>query len=366
MKVVFRTDASIQIGTGHVMRCLTLAEELTRHGNQCFFVCRDHSGHLGDVISGKGFELILLPAPTDQSQVRKSGNLDDYVEWLGVLWEEDAQQTRNAISPLKPDWLIVDHYALDAQWERTLASAVADIMVIDDLANRPHDCTLLLDQNLGRFLSDYEGLVPAKCERLIGPQFALLRPEFLAVREKSLLRRRNPEIKRILISLGGVDPANITGQILGVLENTILPTHTEVDIILGVAAPNFEDVRQRATQLPFKATVSRNVTDMAARMCLADLSIGAAGSTSWERCCIGLPAITIILAENQRAIAEAISFHKAGILVDRSQVRARLKGLINRFVDDLEIVPLLSHNAAQICDGHGTNRVVTAITGGGG
>ena len=364
MKVAFRTDASTQIGTGHVMRCLTLAEELTRQGSQCFFVCREHSGHLGDVINSKGMELTLLPAPADQSKASKDGNIDDYSEWLGVSWEEDAQQTRDAISPLNPDWLIVDHYALDAHWECAMASAVGDIMVIDDLANRRHECTLLLDQNLGRFFSDYEWLVPNKCERLIGPKYALLRPEFSAIREESLLRRNNPEIKRILISLGGVDRTNMTGQILATLENTSLPTDTEVDIILGIATPHFEDVRRRAAQLPYKATVSLNVADMAVRMCLADLSIGAAGSTSWERCCMGLPAITIVLAENQRAIAEAIASFNAGILVDSSQVQARLKSLINSCIDDLEVLQRLSKSAAEVCDGYGVNRIVSVISGG--
>lgn len=208
MKIVFRTDASIQIGTGHVMRCLTLADELTRQGHECRFICREHPGHLGCLVNSKGYDLTLLPPPSDQPLQQTNSETDDYELWLGAPWQEDARQTLDAISSLNPDWLVVDHYALDAHWERTLSSTVDKIMVIDDLANRPHECTLLLDQNLGRIASDYDELLPTTCQRLIGPRYALLRPEFAALREQSLKRRGKPELKRILISLGGVDRTN--------------------------------------------------------------------------------------------------------------------------------------------------------------
>lgn len=363
MIIIFRADASIQIGTGHVMRCLTLADELTRQGHECWFICREHLGHLGDLIASKGHSLTLLPAPVDAPPQQNRSASDDYARWLGVPWQEDANQTLDAISTLNPDWLVVDHYTLDAQWERTLSSAVDKIMVIDDLANRPHECELLLDQNLGRVPSDYDGLLPAECQRLIGPHYALLRPEFAALREQSLSRRKNPELNRILISLGGVDRTNVTGQILTALAHSSLPASTELDIIMGASAPYLDEVRQQAAKLPFKATVSVNVQDMAERMCLADLSIGAAGSTSWERCCMGLPSVTVILAENQHAIAEALAKYKAGLLVDIPQITEELTGLIEMYAGDVEMRQLLSQNAAQVCDGGGADRVVSAFTG---
>lgn len=363
MRVAFRTDASIQIGTGHVMRCLTLANELTHQGHECWFVCREQPGNLGDLIASQGHGLTLLPAPVNHSPQKKDTASDDYVLWLGVPWQEDARQTLDVISPLKPDWLVVDHYALDAQWECTLASVVSDIMVIDDLANRPHECALLLDQNLGRVASDYDVLLPAECQRLIGPGFALLRPEFAAQREQSLERRKDPELKRILISLGGVDRTNVTGQVLEALATSSLPASTELDIIMGAAAPYLDEVRQQAEQLPFKATVNVNVKDMAERMCLADLSIGAAGSTSWERCCMGLPSITVILAENQRSIAEALSKYKACLLVDTSRVTEELSGLIEMYAGNAEVRLLLTQNAAQVCDGWGAERIASAFKG---
>ena len=345
------------------MRCLTLANELAWQGHECWFVCREHPGSLGDLIASHGHGLTFLPAPANDSPQENDTATDGYTLWLGVPWQDDARQTLDVISPLKPDWLVVDHYALDAQWECTLASVVSDIMVIDDLANRPHACALLLDQNLGRVASDYDGLLPAECERLIGPGFALLRPEFAALREQCLERRKDLELKRILISLGGVDRTNVTGQVLEALATSSLPASTELDIIMGAAAPYLDEVLQQAAQLPFKAIVNVNVEDMAQRMCQADLSIGAAGSTSWERCCMGLPSITVMLAENQRSIAEALSKHKACLLVDTPRVAEGLLELIEIYASDAERRLLLIQNAAQICDGRGAERIASAFKG---
>lgn len=361
MKVAFRTDASIQIGTGHVMRCLTLADELTRQGHECWFVCREHQGHLGSLIVSKGYGLTPLPAHTgDESRCGKE-SFENYAAWLSAPWQEDASQTLSAIAPLKLDYLVVDHYALNAEWERRLANAVGNIMVIDDLANRSHECALLLDQNLGRAASDYDGLLPVGCQRLIGSRYALLRPEFAEIRAQSLKRRERPELKRILISLGGVDRANVTGQVLDALAESTLPASTELDIIMGSAAPYVDEIRQQASRLPLNATVSVDVKDMAERMCLADLSIGAAGGTSWERCCLGLPAVLVILADNQLASAKALEASGAAITISNGEdvgatLPSELAGLIYS-----SRLKRMSEAARDITDGNGVFRVVQAM-----
>ena len=361
MLVVFRADASVQIGTGHVMRCLTLADELTRQGHECRFVCREHEGHLGELITSKGYGFTLLPAPSDNEVEANDRNSDNYARWLGVPWQEDARQTLDALTPWQPDWLVVDHYALDAEWERALANVVGSIMVIDDLANRCHKCALLLDQNLGRVASDYDDLLPNDCHRLIGPGYALLRPEFANLREQSLNRRQQPALKRILISLGGVDRTNVTGQVLEALSESVLPASTELDIIMGAAAPYLDEVRQQATGLPFKATVSVNVTDMAERMCLADLSIGAAGGTSWERGCLGLPAILVVLAENQVAGATALEASGAAVKIDDAdQLGATLPSVLVALFEPGRL-ERMSDAAAGITDGDGLFRVLQAM-----
>lgn len=362
VRVAFRADASVQIGTGHVMRCLTLADELTRQGHECRFVCREHEGHLGELITSKGYGLTLLPSCSDNELDTKDSRSDNYARWLGVPWQEDARQTLDALTPWQPDWLVVDHYALDAEWERALANVVGSIMVIDDLANRCHECALLLDQNLGRVESDYDGLLPEDCQRLTGPGYALLRPEFANLREQSLKRRQQPELKRILISLGGVDRTNVTGQVLDALSESALPVTTELDIIMGAAAPYLDEVRQQVARMPFKATVSVGVTDMAERMCLADLSIGAVGSTSWERCCLGLPAILMVLAENQKSAAEALKRSGAVIIINSGVgVRAELERLMNSDNTENRLTRMIQLGS-DLVQGDGCTRVVNELT----
>lgn len=362
MLVVFRADASVQIGTGHVMRCLTLAEQLRQQGHQCQFICRDHPGHLGELIEGKGFELHLL-AGTDSALANAVDIDNSYTQWLGVTWQQDARQALEVLSSLAADWLVVDHYALDARWEKGVAAAVGQIMVIDDLADRNHDCALLLDQNLGSEAAVYDHKVPDDCIRLIGPQYTLLRPEFARLRESSLERRRHPQLKRILISLGGVDRNNVTGEVLQALSETSLPSDTELDIIMGAAAPYLDEIRKQALNSRFRATVSVSVSDMAERMCQADLSIGAAGSTSWERCCLGLPAILVVLADNQRSAAQALHEQGVAIVTDSGAgVRDALNQLLAGGGLEERLVAM-AHAGAELIDGMGCHRVVEALTG---
>jgi UDP-2,4-diacetamido-2,4,6-trideoxy-beta-L-altropyranose hydrolase len=361
--VAFRADASVRIGTGHVMRCLTLADELARQGHQCIFIMRDESGHLEELISLKGYQLhVLAGSDAVESSVAKDAD-NPYAEWLGVPWQQDAKQTLEVLSSLAADWLVVDHYALDARWEGQVATAVGHIVAIDDLADRDHECALLLDQNLGRKATDYEQRVPDDCRRLIGPHYALLRPEFARLRERSLRRRQHPELKRILISLGGVDRTNVTGQVLRALAQTALAHETELDIIMGAAAPYLEDIRKQAAQLPFRTKVSVNVTDMAERMYLADLSIGAAGSTSWERCCLGLPAVLMILADNQVSGARALEAEGAAIAIGGTSaaLQTTLPGTL-AILSESETLQRMSDAAAKVTVGDGVGRVVDALT----
>jgi len=152
MRIAFRTDASSQIGTGHAMRCLTLADALREQDAECQFVCREHEGHLMGYIRSRGHDTHALP------RTRPSSSFESdlaHASWLGVDWQTDAAQTRQALGNAALDWLIVDHYALDRPWESALRSSCKRIMVIDDLADRQHDCDLLLDQNYGSSAERY-------------------------------------------------------------------------------------------------------------------------------------------------------------------------------------------------------------------
>jgi UDP-2,4-diacetamido-2,4,6-trideoxy-beta-L-altropyranose hydrolase len=361
MLVAFRTDSSIQIGTGHVLRCLTLADELQNQGSKCLFICHDLSGNLGSLIRSRGHNLVLLSGYKVGSKCLGGSKSDNYAEWLPVTWQEDARQTVDAISGLKPDFLVIDHYALDANWERIVSNSVKYTMVIDDLANRMHQCTLLLDQNLGSKVSDYDKLLPKECSKLIGPHFALLRPEFAAIRQKSLERRKNTKIKRILISFGGVDSNNVTGQILEALADSKLSTSTELDIIMGSSAPHLEDVRRLSSYSPFNAKVSVDVHNMAERMYSADFSIGAAGGTSWERCSVGLPSLIIELADNQHNVFKALEASEAVIAIsDIEQLKSQLPLIISK-LNNADFISHMTAAAANITDGLGRLNVIKVM-----
>lgn len=301
MNIAFRCDASLQIGTGHVMRCLTVADALRGHGVDCHFICRPHKGNLIDLIRQRGHRSTALLDIDKSTTHQINESLPAHASWLGVECSVDAIDTLNVIGTQPIDWLIVDHYAIDECWEKRLRASCKKLMVIDDLADRRHDCDLLLDQNLGHEELDYEDLTPTDSVKLCGPEYALLRPEFAELRPYSLARRKSPKLKRLLITMGGVDKDNITGQVLEALNRIELPTDVELTVIMGLHAPWIEQVCQQAASMPVSCRVLVNVDNMAQLMANSDLAIGAAGGTAWERCCLGLPAVVFVLATNQRS-----------------------------------------------------------------
>ncbi|TNB79524.1 UDP-2,4-diacetamido-2,4,6-trideoxy-beta-L-altropyranose hydrolase [Pseudomonas sp. Fig-3] len=359
--VAFRVDASLLIGSGHVMRCLTLADALRLEGAECHFICREHPGHLLDFIRGKGFNIHRLS--TVDSTASSGGPVRQSVEpahthWLGVTQLQDAEACRKILENLKPDWLVVDHYALDAQWETSLQAFAPRLLVIDDLADRTHVCDLLLDQNLGHTERDYSTLVPNDCRLMVGPQYALLRPEFARLREQSLERRHSPELQHILITMGGVDQANATRVTLEALKTCPLPANCRISVVMGLKAPNLADVADAATNMPWSTEVLVNVTDMGERMVSADLVIGAAGATSWERCCLGVPTIMVVLADNQKSGAAALLSSGCVELIEQVRdIPKKLPAAIRALANERALTEL-SENARRICDGLGVQKVI--------
>lgn len=403
LSVAFRVDASLDIGTGHVMRCLTLADALAARGAVCRFICREHPGHLIEHIRSKGYPVQVIPAgPRTQTEEQQPGSNNPlspasggegwgegasrstsydphsspsprgrgvfrdsqptpnllHAHWLGCDWETDAEQTEAILNAWPPDWLVLDHYALDERWEKALQGCYKKLMVIDDLADRPHACDVLLDQNLGRKPGDYEALVPVYCQRLIGPHYALLRPEFAALCEYSLRRRQTPMLKRLLITMGGVDQPNATGKVLEALKACPLPSDCRITVVMGGWSPWLEQVRTLAATLPWATEVRVNITDMAKVMADSDLAIGAAGSTSWERCCLGLPSLLVVLAENQ--LAGALALHDMGAALSlgepavlSQQLASSLRPLLTG-----RLLAEMSLAARTITDGQGAARVL--------
>lgn len=361
LSVVFRVDASLTMGTGHVMRCLTLAEALATEGVECHFLCREHPGHLIEAIRSRGFQVDTLPMSPESMAPEEVSPLA-HAAWLGASWQDDAQQCREGIDRLAPDWLVVDHYALDQRWEQRVLPQDCRLLVIDDLADRAHGADLLLDQNLGRQADDYAGLVPDHCTRLIGPRYALLRPEFARLRETSLARRTTRRLERLLISMGGIDKDNATGAVLSALRDCSLPKGCRISVVMGGNAPWLAQVKDQAVSMPWPTEVVVDVSDMAERMAQADLAIGAAGSTSWERCCLGLPTLLVVLADNQWSGAKALAAAgAAGLVGDIAAVPARLPQLIQEIAIP-ETLQQSVQAASAITAGEGRHRVREAMT----
>ena len=365
MLVVFRCDASIHIGSGHIMRCLTLADTLSENGASCCFICRLHEGNMVDYIKQRGYETHDLPIP---KQITRNAKFEpfDYQQWLGADIHSDASETLKILKKISESpvsWIIVDHYALDKTWEQTLRPHCKRIMVIDDLANRNHDCELLLDQNLGRSKDDYKNLTPTKCTRLIGSQYALLRPEFAEQRESSITRRQTPKLEKLLITLGGVDKDNITECILNNIQNSNLSRDCKIVIVMGIHSPWVGAVKQQAAKMRWKTEVLINIEDMALLMAESDLCIGAAGTSSWERCCVGLPSLLITLAENQKLIAKSLhKYHAAIYLGDHNNTRSySISTVLNKFLSDLTMLQKMSNAALSLVDGSGNKRVLESM-----
>lgn len=349
MRVVFRADAGTDMGIGHVMRCLTLADGLTARRHVCHFVCRERTGHLARQIEARGYPVTLLAKRRDSS------------DWLGTSEEQDANDTRKALGYAPIDWFVTDHYGIGEAWEAAFRKSGARMLSIDDLADRVHDCDLLLDQTLGRVATDYAGLIPSGAGLLLGASMALLRPRFAQLRQQSLERRARG-VGRMLVSLGGADASNLTTRVIDAIDRCSWSEPVAVDVVLGGVNPWISEVKARAEQSPIAMRVLVDASDMAELMALADLAIGTAGTTSWERCCLGLPSILVIAAENQRRTAEALSGAGAATVLEASDhLVDDLVAEIARFSRDPSLLTDMSENAAMIVDGSGCDRVVDAL-----
>ncbi|GJL84788.1 MAG: hypothetical protein DHS20C02_05630 [Micavibrio sp.] len=260
--------------------------------------------------------------------------------------------------------LVVDHYTLDRDYEAGCRAWAERILVIDDLADRPHDCDILMDQTFGRLEGDYKALVPDHCEILAGSKYALLRSQFSDARENALQERkdRDGEINNILMMLGAGDKENVTGFALAALEQ--LKDKTSVDVIMGANAPHLASVQSQAQGSRHDIKVYSGVEDVASFMAKADLAIGAGGTASWERCCLGLPTLVIEIADNQHKIIQELeavgAILNAGLYKDLDAVEITEK--IKYLSQEPDLVMDMSVKAAKVCDGKGASRLVDQVT----
>lgn len=355
MKIVIRTDASLAIGCGHVYRCLTLADQLTRLGCEVEFIAGEVAGNLNELIKQKGYVLHALPVIATQQQV---------AHILGRTWQQDALLTEQILTQASADWLVVDHYCLESHWHNAVAAKAGNsyqLMVIDDLSDRTYDCDRLLDQTFERQVSDYIVDANLPAERLLGTDFCLLRDEFSEYAEQAKMNRLQYQgFKTILLSLGGTDIDNITATVLRLLDASTLADSTQVNVIIGPNNPHADSLKKVVFEARLQCCLFVAVNDMARYMTQADVAIGAAGSSAWERCALSLPALNITLADNQRTIAKrldaqgvAISLGEPASLTAESIAVALAKCDANYLQ--------MSNAASQLVDGLGASRVALSL-----
>ena len=335
---VLRADASRAIGTGHVVRSLALAECLRAAGWRT-------------LLAQSGDSLAASPSPIERHQRITLAAADPVAE---------ADELRRRVGAC--DLLVVDHYGRDRRFEAACRRWARQILVLDDLADRPHDCAALLDAAREPGSTDYRGLVPVDCALLLGPDYAPLRGQFLAARQSATARRLAAgEPRRIVISIGGIDAADLTSRALSAVLQ--VASEAEVDVVLGRAAPHLETVRTLAESDALQVRLHSDVEDMAALLTEADIGVGAAGSSSWERCCLGLPAIALPVVDNQAPTAALLQQRGAALVVPEGAgaTTADIAQALERLLADEPLRRSLSSQAMALCDGRGGWRAQLAL-----
>lgn len=349
MLIFFRVDSSLLMGTGHMMRCLTLASYIERYGFKVKFIMRKHAGNMIGELKNRNIEYKLLPKPHNNSL-------------LGVSEVEDANQCLKFIGKNKPDWLIVDHYGIGITWHNLIKPNVKKLMVIDDVGKKYINCDLLLNQNFGVNTNIYKDLIPKNTCTLIGAEYSLLRRRFKELREIAIKKRSTKsKFNNILITLGGLDSENLTQKILSKLEKINWVDMPNITIILGESAPNYESLNTTRQNYKFSIELKKNIENMADYMLKADISIGAYGSTTWERCCLGLPALCFTMADNQKQIAKSLSKIKAVEYLGNSSDSQSLEKLSELLPMKNQLAKSLSYNSLSIVDGNGCSRVLNVL-----
>ena len=355
IRVVIRTDSSKIIGSGHLMRCLTLANELKARGVQVVFITRDHIGNLGNLLEDASYHVEYLNAP----RVSLNTTLDEYSGWLGVTQDEDAAETIAFLTGKSYDWLVVDHYGLDIRWETQLRSVVKHIIVIDDLANRNHDCDILLDQNYfgAKTIARYNHKVGVSCQFLLGPRYALLQPEYFQLRP--FVSIRDGYVRRVLVFFGGSDLSNHSERVLDAFNHPKLK-HLVLDVVLGANHPNPGAIRSKIAARK-RVTLHQNVPTLAGLMMRADLFIGAGGATTWERMSLGLPSLVVSTAENQREFTCALTEDGFQFSIGATASLSEWVDVIHEIIQNPISLEQLIKRAGALVDGLGVKRLVNIL-----
>lgn len=354
--IVFRVDSSYEIGTGHVMRCLTLAKEIVKQVDaEIYFFSRSSQGNINSLIQTEGFHLVEMEAVKEV----KNGKLK-HSAWLGKTPEADSEeflQLFNSLKLPKINCLVIDHYGIDENWQSLVSNIVNKTLVIDDLGDRFHECNFLLDQTFNCKEEKYKKLVPSDCKLLLGTKYALLREEFreTGMRDSVVDEKLG---NKVLVMFGGTDPTNLTLKSLDILVKR--KDVAEINVILGPSAMHQSDVQQFCESRS-NITLHISPSNIAKLMSASDLAVGAAGTTSWERCASGLPAVVVIQADNQRQIAKELEAEGVITCLEETELEQNLNTHIDKWLSDENLKDKLKNKCVEICDAMGANRVVNEL-----
>ena len=357
MMVIFRVDSSQIVGSGHLMRCLTLAKLIQSGGNvDIYFICREIEGNIANIVKEYEFNLIMLQAAEHNS------DLSGYAAWLTVSQEQDADETidviRSILGEHKVDYVIVDSYAIDGKWEKKLRPYTHKLFVIDDLANRKHDCDFLLDQTYGIENSNkYKGLVPSCCVQFLGTSYSLLKPEYRKLRNEINLLRQ--EINNVLVFFGGNDD---TGETVKFLEALKQNKYEQYHFIVIIGGGNLQkDVVKVYCDEMDNVEFHCQIDNMEYYISISDIAFASAGVNTWERCVLGLPAVITVTAENQREIATKMREKRAAIILgDYEDVSSEDYSSALRRIDEIDIATM-SKNAADLMKKDGIDELLKVI-----
>jgi UDP-2,4-diacetamido-2,4,6-trideoxy-beta-L-altropyranose hydrolase len=331
-RILFVVDAGPRVGGGHVMRSLTLAGALESEGAVCAFMGPPAVSALLDAFAPDAARLAAAST--------------------------EPRDLAAAIGTEAFDAVVFDHYGLSARDHHAMGQA-RPVLVIDDLADRPLGADVVVDSGPARKPSDYEGLVPADARLLLGPGFAPVRPEFAALRERALAWRGEP-VQRILVSMGLTDLGGGTARMVERLRPRV--GDAGLDIVLGTDAPSLPGLAKIARR-DARLAIHVDTPHMARLATEADIAVGAAGSSTWERCTLGLPTLMVVVAENQRGAAEALAERGAALVVDLTarDFEARFDRALMRLLMDADLRRKLAASSAELCDGLGAGRVAAAF-----
>ena len=365
MKVAIRTDASHAIGSGHLMRCLALASEMRRSGWSVKFITSGREKKWISLVHQYGFEYVLINTLIDSSLTFR--NFDDAITKsvssnFSMAWRNDVIETKKALRGEIFDWIVVDHYNLDVRWESAVRPCTKRILVIDDLADREHDCEILLDCVYGRTNDDYAKLVPAGCKLLLGTSYALLRPEFSKWRNYALDRRQECDVvKKVLVSLGGVDKENLTGLVLDTLQKVEWDANVMIEVVVGHGFKHKRCIKEQIASIPLRVALDIGVDDMGRRIAEADLGIGGFGISTWERFCLGLPSVNIVTENNQINAIGMLQRELFSGLIYSDSIKTSLTTYIEKISSDKSVYRKLAECCSLLVDGSGLPRTVNEI-----